>query len=831
VWNIESARPEERWQIRDGYYCYMRTIGKELRYGLRGLRRSPLFSTFAILSLTLGIAANLAIFSIVNGVLLKPLPFYEPDRLFGIVEIIPKLAHLYPLLPVNPRHTEEWNKTVPGIERFGMAQSRHVVLGGFEHPLRVPAEAVTPGLLTTLAVQPLMGRLIQASDAREGHDHVALLAYSLWRGQFAGDPAIVGRDVRINGSPHQVIGVLPPSFRYPLTGWHFDIESEPELFTPLWSRLSDHSLEGDYNYSAIARLRPGVRRETALAALNTAQAALAKTFPDKMEIRADLIPLSDLAVQNSRASLLVVLGAVTAVLLIVCLNLATLLLARGTRKNREIALRTALGASHWRLIREALMESLLLSAIGGALGISLAKVGFQAILAAAPATLPRRDAVSIDWNVVLFALGLTLVTTLLFGLYPAWRQSRRDPREALAASGRSNTGSKAGTRGRSILVGVEVGLSTVLLVIGGLLLTSFVRLMNTNPGFEIANHVSAQLNLPGANYSEPENVTQFYDQLIERLSTEPGIRQAAVISQLPLNGETWVDAMSRLGDMRPMFQKPTTNVRFISGSYFDAMGIRLASGRTFLLSDKSNAVVVVSAAVARVLWPSEEAVGQTLVLEDELFRVIGVAGETRADLAKSAPSVVYIPYWDHSKGMQADLNVVLHTSVPVRDAATVLRGAVAKLDSGVPISHFETFGEALSDTARQRRFQMLLVGGFALSALLVAALGIFGVIASVVSARRNEIGIRIALGASRVGVVGLVIRQGMLPVLAGLLAGIAVTLGSSSAIDNLLYQAGSADPLTLVGVTLLLGGVAVLACWIPARRAARIDPTEALRYE
>jgi putative ABC transport system permease protein len=809
----------------------MRTIGKELRYGLRVLRRSPLFSTFAILSLTLGIAANLAIFSIVNGVLLKPLAFHEPARLFGIVEIIPKLAHLYPVLPVNPRHTEEWKKMAPGIERFGMAQSRHVVLGGFERPLRVPAEAVTPDMFATLEVQPLMGRLIEASDAQEGHDQVALLAYSLWRGQFAGDPAIVGRDVRINGSPHQVIGVLPPSFRYPLTGWHFDIESEPELFTPLWTRLSDHSLEGDYNFSAIARLRPGVRRETALAALNTAQAALAKTFPDKMEIRADLIPLSDLAVQKSRTSLLVVLGAVTAVLLIVCLNLATLMLARGTRKNREIALRTALGASHWRLIREALVESLVLSAIGGALSVSLAKVGFRAILAAAPETLPRRDAVSIDGTVLLFALGLTLVTTLIFGLYPAWRQSRRDPREALAASGRSSTGSKAGARGRSILVGLEVGLSTVLLIVGGLLLASFVRLMNTNPGFEIANHVSAQLNLPGANYSNPENVTRFYDQLLGQLSIEPGIRQAAVISQLPLNGQTWIDAMSRLGDTRPMFQKPTTNVRFISGSYFDAMGIRLASGRTFTLSDKSSAVVVVNAAVARVLWPHEEPVGQTFVLEDKSLRVIGVAGDTRADLDTSAPSVVYIPYWDHSKGMQSDLKVVLQTSVPIRDAATILRRAVAKLDSGVPISHFETFGEALSDSAAQRRFQILLVGGFALSALLVAALGIFGVIAGVVSARRNEIGIRMALGASRVGVVWLVIRQGMVPVLAGLLGGIAVTLGFGSPIAKLLYQVGSADPLTFAGVTLLLGGVAVLACWIPAQRAARVDPLEALRYE
>ncbi len=623
----------------------------------------------------------------------------------------------------------------------------------------------------------MMGRLIQASDAQEGHDHVALLSYSLWRGQFGGDRNVVGREVPIDGVPHRVIGVLPPAFRFPLSGSSLGLESQPELFTPLWFHLSQHSMEGDFNYSAIARLKPGVRRETALAALNTAQAAIAKTFPDKTEIRAELIPLNDMAVQSSRTSLLVVLGAVAAVLLIVCLNLATLMLVRGTLKNRDIAVKTALGASRWRLIRQESMESVLLAAVGGALGMSLATAGFRAILAAAPATLPRRDDVSIDLNVVLFALGLTLVTSLVFGLYPAWRQSRRDPREALAASSRSSTGSKSGTRGRSILVAVEVALSTVLLALAGLLLASFVRLLNTDVGFDMANRVSAQLSLPEASYSKPENAVAFYDKLLQELSGQPGIRQAAVTSHLPLTGETWVDTMSRPGDTRPMLQKPTTNVRFISGSYFGAMGIPLVSGRTFGLSDKKVTVVIISAAVARALWPRENPVGQMLVLEDKSMRVIGVAGDTRADVDKSAPSVVYVPYWDHSNGMPTSLDAVLRTSVPVRDAVAVLRHAVRKLDSGVPISQVQTFGEVLSDAVAQRRFQMLLVSSFAISALLVAAIGIFGVIAGVVSARRNEIGIRMALGATSAAMAGMVIRQGMMPVATGLLAGIVVTLG------------------------------------------------------
>ncbi|MBV9759457.1 MAG: ABC transporter permease [Acidobacteriaceae bacterium] len=804
---------------------------KDVTYALRRLRQSPIFTTFAALSLALGIAANVAIFSIVNGVLLKPLAFPEPDRLFAAVEVVPKVAQLYPILPVNPLHAEKWKSMVPGIERLGLAQAQHAILGGAGQPLRIPIATVTPDLLRTLKVQPLLGRLIEPSDAENGRDHVVLLSYALWRGQLGGDPNIVGRDIRLGGIPNRVIGVLRPEFRLQQADVFSDLESQPMLLTPLTLRLSGESLEGDFNYSAIVRLRPGVSRERALAMLNTAQASITKSLPDKMELRADLIPLNEISVRNSRLSLWLVLGAVGAVLLIVCLNLATLMLARGTLRNREVAVRTALGASRFRLIREAFMEAMALSAVGGALGIALAKAGLRAILAAAPAALPRRDEVALDLNVLLFALGLTLATALLFGLYPAWRQSRRDPQEALAASGRANTGSRSGTRSRSILIAIEAGLSTVLLALGGLLLDSFVHLTHTEAGFEVGNQVSAKLSLPGANYSKNAASIAFYDKLLDELSSRPGIRIAAITSHLPLNGETWIDLITRPGDTRPLFQHPTTNVRFISGSYFEAMHIPILEGRTFTPADKASPVIVISNSVAKLLWPRENPVGETILLEDQRLRVIGVAGDTRADLEKSAPSVVYAPYWYTAAGSSFNMTVVLSASVPPGDAVSMLRRSVAKIDSGIAISNVQTFGEVLSDAVAERRFRMQLVGAFAVAALLVAALGIFGVIAGVVSARRNEIGVRMALGATPAGVVAMVVRQGMLPVWWGLAAGIAATLACGPLIRNLLYQVQSSDPLTYVAVTLALSAVGALACWIPARRAASIDPMQALRYE
>jgi len=420
----------------------------------------------------------------------------------------------------------------------------------------------------------------------------------------------------------------------------------------------------------------------------------------------------------------------------------------------------------------------------------------------------------------------------VFGIYPAWRQSRNDPQQALVGATRSSTASKAGVRGRSILIGIEVGLSTALLMMAGTLTHSFVRLMNVNTGFTLQHGLSAELDLPGGTYDSIQSSNEFYKRLLTTLQEQPGIGMAGLTSQMPLEGETWMDGISRPGDTQPPAERPTANVRFISRTYFSVMGIPLEHGRTFQEQgrERGNAVII-SSVLAKKLWPHEDPVGQTLMFNERAAQVVGVVADTRADIDKNAPPVAYVPYWSELLGSDSNLTVVIRSNLTSDRVASILRRTVASIDGGVPVSKIQTFGEVKSSALASRRFQMTLVGIFAGAAMLVAALGIFGVMASVVAARRNEIGIRMALGATSAGVVRMVLRQGFVPVMAGLIAGIATAIVFGSVLQTLLYQVAPADPVTLCSVAVMLIVVAALACWIPARRASRIDPLEALHYQ
>jgi predicted permease len=808
----------------------MAALRTDLSYAFRLMRKSPGFSALAIGSLALGIAANVVIFSIVNGVLLKPLDFPHPENLYTIEEIIPKIANLYPTLPANPRHADQWKRTVPAIAQLGLGQSQNVVLGGETGAVRVGAERVTPSFLTTLGVRPLLGRLIDETDVQAGHDPVVLLSYGLWQSRFGGAPDIVGRQIQINGAPETVVGVLPESFHCPPLGPHFT-SAEVQIFRPLALRVQEFSLLGDFNFGAIARLKAGVSLETATAQLNTSMASLAKTFPEKVDVRATLLPLNAYLVKDSRKGLLVLLSAVGAVLLIVCLNLAALMLARSVLRSQEMAIRAAVGANRWRLMRQSLTEAMLYAIVGGAIGTWLAGAGLQLILAAAPDTLPRRNDVAIDLPVLLFALGVAIFTAFLFGLYPAWQQSRRDPQEALLGSSRSLTASRTSARGRRLLIVFEVGLSTTLLVAAALLANSFVRLVNVDAGFRAGQGVSAQLTLPGVTYRDPKVSESFYEKLLTTLTAQPGISHVGLTSHLPLEGETWMDGISRPGEAQSL-AKPSTNVRFVSGSYFETMGIPILAGRSFEDANHQRGdLALISSRVAREFWPRENPIGQKLAVGDTTVQVVGIAGDALTDINKSAPSMVYLPYWSTKGINQTDITVVLRSQMPVSDAVRVLRRTVASINRGVPVSQVRTFGQLVSGAVAQQQFQMILIGIFALAALAVAALGIFGVVAGVVAARRSEIGIRMALGATRAGVLRTIVRQGMVPVCAGLLAGLLGALAAGPILRSFLYEVSPSDPSTLSAVVVLLAAVAALACWIPARRAARIDPIEALRYQ
>lgn len=808
----------------------MTALVTDLSYAWRLLRKSPGFSALAILSLALGIAANVIIFSIVNGVLLKPLNFPRPENLYTIEEVVPKLAKFAPVLPANPRHAAEWKKAVPGIQQLGLMQSGNVTLGG-SGAVRAPVASVTPDFLQALEAKPLMGRLIDQQDAQKGHDRVAILSYDLWKNRFGGSANILGKQIQIDGAPSTVIGVMRASFHCPQLGPAFSKE-QAQVLLPLVLDLSEASLLGDFNYGAVARLKPGANPETVLADLNVAQAAIAKTFPEKLAISAKLIPLDTYIVEDSRRGILLLLGAVSGVLLVVCLNLAALMLARANLRHQEMAIRSAVGASPWRLFRQSLTEALLYAILGGAAGTWVAAVGLKLVLNAAPDSLPRVGDVHIDAYILLFALGLTGLTALVFGLYPAWQQSRHDPQEALGASSRSSTTSRKRARGRTLLIAFEVGLSTMLLVVAGLLMSSFTRLLHVNTGFRVEHGLSATLELPAVTYRDPQKEDNFYNRLLTALQNRPGIKDAGLISQMPLDGQMWNDDLSRPGDTRPVFSRPVTNVRFTDGSYFPAMGVPVLQGRVFTNQNaEKKGVAMISVSVAHYLWPKENPIGRTLLLDDQPLQVIGIVGNTRAEIGKTPPLMVYVPYWATVIGRVRDLSVVLRSSLDPRDTISILRRAVTSIDRTVPVSDIRTFDQIVSESVAPQRFQTMLAGIFGIAALLVAALGVFGIVAGLVAARRSEIGIRMALGATSASVLKMVLRQGLAPVIAGLIAGIGTAVAFGSALRSLLYEVSPTDPLTLCGVAALIMVSAALACWIPARRASRINPVEALHYE
>ena len=805
-------------------------MARDLKYALRQMRRNPGFTAIAVLTLALGLGATTAMFSIVNGVLLEPLKYRDPGRLYVGLNIPPPELRIDGNIPVNARHFFEWRKGCQSCEQVAMAEGRGYTLTGMGEPVRLPGLRVSYNFFKTLGVEPARGRDFLPEEELPGRANEVLLTDALWKTRFASDPGIVGRVIQIDGSPNTVVGVMPPELTLPAGNqWAvmFANPLPPVIFRPLGMDVSQAAGAGMNNYVSVVRLRPGVRPQEAVSEMS----ALVARFADpEFVIKPALLRLEDAMTRETRAGLWLLLATVGAVLLIVCLNVGNLMLVRTASRDREAGIRMALGASRGELFGLVVKEAAILAAGGAALGLLLAYAGLKAFVAAAPVNLPRIGEVHMDARVLLFGLAATTLATVLCGVVPAWRLARTEPQESLKLGAANSTSHGRKLRFREVMVTVEVALSTVLLIVGGLLMLSFFRLIGVDKGFEVAHVITQDTSLIGGKYGEDAPRTRFIDEALRGLSAVPGVEAAGMTSQVPLRGETWIDSLRDTARPAPLQPTPA-NFRFVSADYWKAMGIPLIRGRSFEESDRKRKVAVLSERAARLLWPGEDPIGKHVHLtsgDPDPGEVVGVVGEARATLEQTSPLTVYEPYWAIGVGGPS---FVIRTRL---DAATVMgsvRGVLRLLDSEVPLAQAKTMEQILDESVAARRFQMDLAAAFAAAALALASLGVCGVISFTVARRTPELGIRIALGARTAEVLRMVLRQGMAPVVVGVAAGILTALAMGRLLASQLYGVSARDPMVFATVAAVLMGIAVCACLAPARRAARIDPVTALRSE
>jgi predicted permease len=798
----------------------------DLRYALRAIRRDRGFAAMVVLSLALGIGANTAIFSMVNGVLLRPLAFHEPERLVEISQSAPAFLKTYPMLPTNIPFYYEWRKARSFESMAAMRPSTFNLTGAGE-PEVLEGAIVSANLFTVLGVNPRLGRSFLESENPAGHERVVVIADSLWRRRFHADPGIIGRSILLDGISHEVVGVLAAGFRCPRqpSFGPYILDERTEIYRPFGFRNEDMKLHvGDFNYWVIGRLRPGVSVARAYSEMNAIQAGINERVTDKVDLHLNVAPLQEEMVGDVRRGLLVVMSAVGAVLLILCVNLANLSLARAAGRARDSAIRTALGAGRWRLVRQSLAESTVLAVAGGALGIGLAWWGLHALIAAAPVDLPRLSEVHLDARVLAFSLG----TGVVFGILPALRSAAAAPFEALKSGSHTTTEARRGVRLRNMLVAAEVGLSALLLVGAGLLLGSFTRLMRVDKGFDIERVLALEISLPRAKYTKDPERVAFFDRVLEKARAMPGTMSASLTSVLPLQGESWIDTIRPEGDTRQLAELPSANVRFVSPGYFKTLHIPLREGRDFEEADRSRHVSIISGGLAGKLWPGRSAIGRKYESSFSV-EVTGITPDIRSTRLDAAPvNMTYLTYWERP---QLSLYLLVRTGMDPRGAAAALRSAVWQIDSEVPVPEVRTLEQVMAQSVAQRRFQMMLVALFAAAALALAAFGTYGVVGYAVARRRPEMGIRMALGAKRGDLLRMVLRQGMAPVIAGLAIGGAAALAAGTYMASLLFEMSPRDPLAFslaVGVLLL---VSAAACFVPARRATRVNPIETLRFE
>jgi putative ABC transport system permease protein len=822
----------------------MTKLIQDLRYGIRMLLKKPWVTLIAIVTLALGIGANTAIFSVVNAVLLRPLPFEESDRLVWLNESSQQMR----MISISYPNFSDWRAQNQVFEKLGVFNFNSYNITGSGEAERILAGQMSADLFAALRVKAALGRIYTNDEDKPGGPPVVLLSHGFWQRRFGGDPKIIDQTLVFNGRGYTVIGVMPPGFQFP---------GRVEMWVPVGqlSDLPNWLQRGNHpGLNGVARLKPGVTIEQARAEMDRIAANLEKQYPDTNRGNGVVIrPMLEVFVGDIRPALWTLLVAVSFVLLIACANVANLLLARAMTRQKEMALRVALGASRWRIVRQLLTESVLLSLIGGSLGLLLARWGVKLLISINPNGIPRSREIDLDGGVMIFTFTVSLLTGIIFGLAPALQASKTDVQDALKETVRTMTAGRRWVRGG--LVVAEMALTLVLLIGAGLLIRSFYSLTQVDPGFRYENLLSFSINLPQRKYQNDQQEISFYDQLVQKMRSLPGVQSVGLSSGLPLGNNGWQTTFKIEGRPDPPpGQMPLMEACLAGADYFKAMGISLLRGRYFTeQDDKSHLteeklrglnenqrtiagvnVIIIDEEFARRYWPNEDAVGQRIRLGNDprspVMTVVGVVGRVKMDGLNRDSNRVQ-GYFHNRQFSFNGMTVVVRSSVEPNWMVAAIREQVKAIDSEQPIFAVRTLEEIRSDSIAPERLNLTLLGAFAVVALMLALVGIYGVMSYAVGQRTHEIGLRMALGAQARDVLKLVVRQGMILALAGVAIGLMAAFALTRLMERLLFGVKAADPLTFAVIPLLLIAVALMACYIPARRATKVDPMVALRYE
>ncbi|MBV8856414.1 MAG: ABC transporter permease [Acidobacteria bacterium] len=811
----------------------MRTLLQDVRFGFRQLLKSPGFTAVAVLALALGVAANTAIFSVVNAVLIRPLPYKDPSRLVMVWEqnrIQDERQHV-----ISPANFIDWQEQSDVFEEMTAYSDWHANLTGGGEPVEVPVQYTTPNLFRLLGARPVLGRDFTPDDGRPDAPEVVVLSHGLWQRRFGSDPSVVGQKVTINGTPAEVIGVMPAGFQWFVRQGSFTGKPS-ELWLPFGLRAEHRVRRGRY-WSAVARLKDGVTPERAQAELSQVAARLEQQYPDfNTGWGVEVTPLREQFAGQIRPALWVLLAAVGFLLLIACANVANLLLARAAARRREVAIRTALGASRWRVVRQFLTESLLLALAGGGLGLLLAWWGVELLVAMSPPDLLDVGSVGLDLSVLGFTLGVSLLTAVVFGVAPALEAARPGANEFLKEGAKGSTGGRRSRRLRAAFVVSEIALALMLLVGAGLAVKSFVRLESVSPGFDSGGLLTMRVELPQRKYRDGQQAMQFYRQALERIKGLPGVESAGAVSFLPFAGPGAATDFTVEGRPAPRRgEEAVADVRVIDEDYFRAMRIPVLRGRAFSPQEvaEERRVAVISESLAKKYFAGEDPLGKRVRVsmkpDQQPTEIVGVVADVKSQALdeESRPTV----YWPQAELPVNFTSLVVRAKGDPLALAAPIRKEIQAIDAEQPVADVRTMNQLLAESVGRARFSAFLLGVFACVAAALAAVGLYAVMSYAVAQRTREIGIRVALGAQGRDVLGLVVRQGLALALAGAALGLAGALALTRLMRSLLYEVSTTDLATYVSVSALLLVVALLACLVPARRATKVDPMVALRYE